>query len=113
MKTEVNSNFVEDSQVKSLAIKGILITPPIGEDYWLYKVQLTKDQAVIGFPKFGVIGIGFLVEKGSWNTNLPSNCDAETIYNHIKCNKGNTNIKKQDCIKAIKLIQNTIRENII
>lgn len=59
-----------------------LITPPINEDYWAYRVRLNDRQSVVGFPKFGTIGIGFAVEE-DWNTNLPYTCETIEIVSHI------------------------------
>lgn len=75
------------------------------DDYWVYRVKLSKNQSIIGFKKFGTVGIGFSEEKNDSNTNLPSSCDTEEIYNHIKKNKGNAKIRKEHCLKAIKMIQ--------
>lgn len=59
----------------------IMITPALNEDYWAYRVRLSEKQAIVGFPKFGTIGIGFAVEDDDWNTNLPySGCSAEEIF---------------------------------
>jgi len=83
---------------------GIMWTPDIGEDYWRYRVRLSETQAMLGFPKFGTIGIGFAVEE-DWNTNLPYTVDAERIYDHIARNKGDDAISREDCITAIRMIQ--------
>jgi hypothetical protein len=72
--------------------KTILLTPPIIEDYWSYRVILSDKQAIIAFPKFRTIGIGFAVED-DWNTNLPYTQDAEHILEHIAHNKGDPSIK--------------------
>lgn len=82
----------------------ILMTPPIGEDYWAYRVRLSDTQAVVGFPKFATIGIGFAVE-GDWNTNLPYTCENEKILSHIGHNKGDDAISDDDVLAAIRLIQ--------
>ena len=37
----------------------LLLTPPIDEDYWEYRVRLSETQAIVGFPKFSTVGIGF------------------------------------------------------
>jgi hypothetical protein len=66
------------------------------------------DQAVVAFPKFGLIAIGFQREK-DWNTNLPSSLSAEEIYNHIKHNKTDTP-KEEDCLGAIRMIQEHIKD---
>jgi hypothetical protein len=71
----------------------------------LFKVKLYKDQAIIAFPKFSGIGIGFEKEETEWNANLPYNCSELQIYNHIKCNKFYKEIKKEHCIAAIKMLQ--------
>ena len=42
---------------------GILMTPAIGEDYWVFRVQLHEDQALLAFPKFFQLGIGFAQEE--------------------------------------------------
>ena len=89
-------------------VGNIAITPPIDEDYWRYRVRLTDRQAVLGFPKFHTVGIGFAVED-DWNTNLPYTCDATEIYEHIAHNKGDDSISRDDCIAAIRLIQDAVR----
>lgn len=82
----------------------IAITPAIGEDFWAFRVKLSDTQAILGFPKFFTIGIGF-AQESNWNTNLPYTCDAEKIFGHIEENKGDDNIPDSDCLKAIRLIQ--------
>lgn len=82
----------------------IMITPPLSEDYYFFRVHLFKDQYLLAFPKFNTIGIGFAQEK-DWNTNLPYTCDKEEIYKHIKHNKKYKEIKKSEVIKAIELLQ--------
>lgn len=82
----------------------MMITPPIDEDYWLFRVRLSDTQAIVGFPKFGTIGIGFAIEE-DWNTNLPYTCPAKQIYHHIKHNKGDKSISWRDCMKAIAMVQ--------
>ena len=71
---------------------------------WIARVPLTDTQAIIAFPKFGTIGIGFEKET-DWNTNLPYSCDYLEIYNHIKHNKGDTRIRKAKCLDAIRALQ--------
>lgn len=87
----------------------VLMTPAIDDTYWLWRVRLSEKQAVVAFPKFLTIGIGFQVEE-DWNTNLPYMIDAEAIFEHIKDNKGDTTISDEDCIAAIRLLQETIKE---
>jgi hypothetical protein len=81
-----------------------MLTPPITEDYWEYRVVVGEGQAIVGFPKFFTIGIGFAVEE-DWNTNLPYTSDADDIWNHIKHNKGDRSITKADCLAAIRMVQ--------
>lgn len=82
----------------------VMLAPSLGEDYWSYRVLLSERQAIVGFPKFGTIGIGFAVED-DWNTNLPYRCAAEDILQHILHNKGDESISDEDCLAAIRLIQ--------
>ncbi|MEW1548417.1 hypothetical protein [Streptomyces tsukubensis] len=86
------------------------LTPPISEDYWAYRVRVADGQAILGFPKFLTIGIGFAVEV-DWNTNLPYTCTAEQIYEHIQHNRGDDAITRETCLDAIRLIQAAIRED--
>lgn len=60
----------------------VLLTPKIDEEYWSYRVRLNHRQAVIAFPKFGTIGVGFARED-DWNTNLPYTCSTLEIVSHI------------------------------
>lgn len=111
LKLEVNQDFDDNVYRKSLLNfdKGlIMITPCLGNEYWIYKVQLSNSQAVIGFPKFGVIGIGVIKETKGWNTNLPSDTNTAEIYEHIKINKCDKKITKKKCIKAINMIKDYI-----
>jgi len=104
MKAQINSRFMESNTTIKLNNQIIMFTPPLDEDYWLFRVQLTDKQAVVGFPKFRTIGIGFQVED-DWNTNLPYTCESEKIYDHIKHNKADDSISDEACIEAIKAIQ--------
>lgn len=87
----------------------VVMTPPVGEDYRRYRVKLgTGGQAVVGFPKFFTVGVGFAVED-DWNTNLPYTCDTEQIFQHIRHNKGDDDIPDTDVINAIAMVQEAIR----
>lgn len=104
MELQVNAKC--EDQTANLNVAGIafMLTPPIGEDYWLFRVPLSDEQAIVGFHKFGTIGIGFQRED-DWNTNLPYSCDAAEIFDHISHNKGDDSISDESCIEAIKLVQ--------
>jgi hypothetical protein len=110
LQLEINTKFKEVYREFKTGNTIVLFTPPINEDYWAFRVKLHKEQAIIGFPKFGTFGIGFAVEK-DWNTNLPYQCETDKIYNHIKHNKKYKEITKEQCIKAIKMIQNVLTNN--
>jgi hypothetical protein len=99
-----------DQQDTGVINPSISMTPSIGEDYWAYRVRLTHQQAILGFPKFGTIGIGFAVED-DWNTNLPYTCDTDQIFEHIKHNKGIGLIADDDVRAAIALVQEAARED--
>jgi len=59
---EFNTKFHRAEDTMAYGKSLVMFTPPVGEDYWLFRVKLFKDQAIIGFPKFGTIGIGFAIE---------------------------------------------------
>jgi len=117
LELEVSTKFVEqqtdiatgkaaDKNRIRLGNAVVLVTPlDLDKDYWQFRVKLgNKGQAIVGFPKFGVIGIGFAMET-DWNTNLPSNCDTDEIFNHIAHNKGDNNILDSDVKIAIGMVQ--------
>jgi hypothetical protein len=89
---------------ETVVIGPAILTPPIDEEYWEYRVVVSEGQAIVGFPKFGTIGIGFAVED-DWNTNLPYTCTTAQIFKHIKRNKGDASIPDLRCVLAIGLIQ--------
>lgn len=93
-----------DQPDRTPSIGPFLLTPPVGADYWSYRVRVADEQAVIGFPKFDTVGIGFAIED-DWNTNLPYTSSAEEIYEHIEHNRGSEAITREDCLAAIRLIQ--------
>ncbi len=82
----------------------LMFTPAISEDYWIMRVKVYRNQAIVAFPKFGLIGVGF-AQESDWNTNLPYNMSAETLYKHIERNKKYKALTKERCIQAIKMIQ--------
>lgn len=96
---------------KTFRIGGIALTPALGNNYWAYRVVLTPAQAVVGFPKFSTIGIGFAVEE-DWNTNLPYTCGTDEIFQHIKHNKGDDAINDDDVREAIRLIREAARTDL-
>ena len=101
----------KDQEMRGNLGGGIMMTPRLGGDYWSYRVRLTETQAVLGFPKFGVVGIGFDVEDADWNTNLPASSTAEEIAAHIAANKGDDSIDDADVLAAIRLIQDAVLED--
>lgn len=106
IKVELNKN-VTTSQLIIPLENGmqIVTTVPTGDDYWLFRVKLFEDQAILGFRKYNTIGIGFAQEEGSWNTNFPYTKETKQIYDHIRCNKKYDKITDEACIEAIGLIQ--------
>lgn len=100
IELEINQALIEDPSQGN----AIMITPPIGEDYWIFRVNVYKDQYVQAFPKFGTIGIGFSKEE-DWNCNLPYTQDAERIAEHIWHNRLYKKITKKALILGIKILQ--------
>ena len=111
MNIEINGAFIKAKDTFKCPNGSILsVTPPLDENYWIMRVPLSKKQAIVCFPKFFTIGIGFQVEENDWNTNLPYTKKAKYIFNHIKCNKGDNLISDEDCIEAIKILQSAIKD---
>lgn len=106
MQLEYNSNVVSDNGNLG---NGVLMTPPINEDFWMMRVPVSDRQAVVCFPKFGTVGIGFQVEE-NWNTNLPHTQSATAIFEHIVHNKGDASVNDADCIEAIEMLQAAIKD---
>ena len=107
MKTltlEINSKFKKSIDTFKVKNMQVTITPAIGKEYFLFRVKLTKTQAILAFPKFYTLGIGFALES-DWNTNLPYNCRTKEIFEHIKENKRYKSISDKDCLEAIKILQ--------
>lgn len=98
---------VRGEEDRTVHVGPVSLTPSIDEDYWAYRVRLSDRQAIVGFPKFGTVGIGFAVEE-DWNTNLPYGCATEEIYEHIEHNKGDEAITREDCIAAIEMIRQRV-----
>jgi len=112
---EVNQKCIDKTTVFSIKsdfgeTPVVMVSPDTGEDYWLFRVKLCKDQAVTGFPKFGMIGIGMALEENG-NTNLPLHStytpeeNAKRIAKHIKCNKKYKSITIKMIEDAILLIE--------
>jgi hypothetical protein len=109
LQLEMNEKFKKSNDTFVVGTTTVMITPAVGEEYWMFRVKLSKDQSIIGFPKFSTIGIGFAKEE-DWNTNLPYSCEAEKIYKHIRHNKGNKRITVDECITAIQMIQEAAKK---
>lgn len=102
---ERRSGLTTEAAVLPLGGGGVvMITPPLDEDYWEYRVKLSETQAIVGFPKFMTIGIGF-AEEEDWNTNLPYSSPANEIFDHIIHNKGDEGIADADVLKAIEMVR--------
>lgn len=108
MKLHLERKHQDDSTGRINGV--VMMTPEIGPEYWEYRVMLTETQAVVGFPKFSTIGIGFAVET-DWNTNLPYGVSTEEIFDHIAHNKGDDSIPDERVLEAIKLIQAAATED--
>lgn len=91
-------------QDRTVHIGAMAMTPPIDEEYWAYRVRLTEKQAIVGFPKFSTIGIGFAQEE-DWNTNLPFTCGTDEIVKHILHNKGDDAITDEEVRRAVAMVQ--------
>jgi hypothetical protein len=107
---------IKNQEDKTLSLSSghqvILATPSLDENYWSYRVRLSENQAVLGFPKMMTIGIGFEKEAEDWNTNLPWWAPSDKILKHIIVNKGDSSIKDKDVLTAIKMIREAVYQNL-
>jgi hypothetical protein len=114
MKLILESNLLQADQTAHLAARRgrntAMIAPIVNKDYWLFRVKVSEQQAVLGFPKFTTIGIGFAIEAYDWNTNLPYTVDTDKILNHISVNKGDATIPDALVREAIQMIQQAAAE---
>lgn len=106
MQIEINQKAIPVEKVFGVGSGTLMITPPVGENYWLMRVVFSTGQAVVAFPKFGVIGCGFQIEKEDWNTNLPLSCPTNTILKHIWKNNGGNGLLPCEVAHAIDLLRN-------
>lgn len=104
LELECNKEAISDAPIFKSGNSIVMVTPAIGEDYWLFRVKLSDTQAILGFPKFTTIGIGFAQEE-DWNTNLPYTADTDKILDHIIHNKGDENIGDDQVREAIQMVQ--------
>ena len=105
LQVQLNSRAVKDATATSHP--GIMIMSADVQANWIARVPLANGQALLAFPKFGTVGIGFEKEE-DWNTNLPCQCSTNEIYNHIAHNKGDkggTRITKTKCLEAIEALR--------
>ena len=103
---EVNSKFIDGEKYHFKVGGALVVTTPLelDEDYWQFRVKVSDEQAIIGFPKMFTIGIGFAKED-DWNTNLPYMTHTKSLWEWIKKNKGYASIPDKRCIEAIKMVQ--------
>lgn len=101
---EVNAEMANKTGIKQVGNVQVMICPPVDADYWTFRVKVSDRQAVVGFPKFLTIGIGFAIEDADWNTNLPYRCGPQEIWDHIKKNKGDDTIPDELCQRAIEMV---------
>jgi hypothetical protein len=88
----------------------VMMTPNICPEYWEYRVVLSPYQAVLGFPKFGTVGIGFADEE-DWNTNLPYGIRTAITVRHICHNAGGDSITPVMIAEAVELVRRAAYED--
>lgn len=101
---EFRNEFKKKQDTFQVGRTTIMMTPPLDDDYWVFRIVLHKEQALVAFPKFGTMGIGF-TEEEDWNTNLPYSCEADKIAKHIWKNRKYPEITKKILIEAIEVLR--------
>lgn len=105
LKVEINQKFVRANDTIQIGSGSVMFSPPLDGEYWRVRVKVSRNQAVIGFPKFGTIGVGFQHEE-DYNTNLPYSCCPLKLFDHIKRNRRKAD--RKTCIEAISLITKAV-----
>lgn len=97
----------KDQPDETVEIGNAVIAPLVDPDYWTFRVVVSQDpfQAVVGFPKFSTIGIGFAVEDDDWNTNFPYTVETDKIVDHIWRNRLPLDLARDTVHEAVLLIQ--------
>jgi len=107
MKIEVDPNC-EDQSLRVFDSSGefiFTVTPQSkGGRRWLFRVKLKYDQAILGFPKMGTIGIGFAKEE-DWDFNVPCEESVDVIFDNIKSNKRYSDISEREVREAIQMVK--------
>jgi hypothetical protein len=104
LKLEFRNEFNKEQGIFQVGGGVVMMTPMLDEDYWVFRIQLHKDQSLLAFPKFWTMGIGFAKEE-DWNTNLPYTCTTYEIYKHILKNKKYKEITAKGLMQAIETLQ--------
>lgn len=97
-----------DAAQRGEVAPGIAITPAIGGDYWTYRVRLSERQALLGFPKFSTVGVGFAIEE-DWNCNLPHSVEPGELLAHIEHNRADESVTDDAILAAVRLIDEAVR----
>ncbi len=85
-----------------------------GTNGWSFRVKVSRNQAVVAFPKIGSFAIGFEKEHVDFNRNLIWVADSIQILCHIAENAekpGKNQIQAEDVKAAIEMIQREIVES--
>ncbi|MHA1169842.1 MAG: hypothetical protein ACTSRU_18595 [Candidatus Hodarchaeales archaeon] len=104
LELEFRNEFKKKQDTFQVGNTTIMMTPPLDEDYWVFRIVLHKEQALVAFPKFGTLGIGF-AEEEDWNTNFPYTSDAKDTAKHIWKNRKYPEITKKILIEAIEVLR--------
>jgi len=105
LKIEYNSQCVDRTIVEQTPFGHGVISPVVSDDYWLFRVPLFENQALLAFPKCFTMGIGFAQEEVEQNVNLPYECGIETILKYLKRNKKYEDISDAKIREAIKMLK--------
>ncbi len=104
MKIIVNTTSWSAERQARADAAGLSITgEEKGDDDPILCVPISNGQQVAAFPKFGTVGIS-LWDGLDGNTNLPWDCEAEKILNHIYENSA-VEVTRDEVREAILLLQ--------
>lgn len=100
----VNTHSWADREQRAQESGIRIVGENLTEDDPMIAVRLQNEQRLAGFPKFGTWGLGFWNYDHDANCNLPFDCPALEIWEHIKRNSA-VAVHQDEVIKAIELLQ--------
>lgn len=107
-KIETNPKNCLDVKMELPSRALLMVTVPQTQDYWLFRVALTRNQAITAVPVFG--GVDFRLQtKGASEYIAPSEGDTGQILGILRERMRKT-VADKKISEAIRLLQQEVRK---